>query len=233
VRVHVHHEIGIGQALELAMDLVARGARVAHLLGRCGLHGVGQRPAQALARIEQLAAAFRGCATAVAGLLLPDVHHRAVAVGQQLFLAGGAAAEHRDGEGQRQALNQVRGMAFSCAVIDLAAFGIEVDGERLFEVDGDLGAGLDIDGGEGLAVELVDPIRHVPHAARQDRPTASLPLMPTVPMEPRADTDMLPLSLSMSEATPAPAAVIRACEPRYCWALLRRSPLTQGMPWGR
>jgi hypothetical protein len=36
----------------------------------------------------------------------------------------------------------------------------------------------------------------------------------------------------MSEATPAPAAVIRACEPRYCWALLRRSPLTQGMPWG-
>jgi len=27
-------------------------------------------------------------------------------------------------------------------VIDLAAFGIEVDGERLFEVDGDLRAGL-------------------------------------------------------------------------------------------
>jgi len=43
-------------------------------------------------------------------------------------------------------------MAFSCAVIDLAAFGIEVDGKRLFEVDGDLRAGLDIDGGEGLAV---------------------------------------------------------------------------------
>ena len=36
-------------------------------------------------------------ATAVAGFLLPDVHHRAVTVGQQLFLAGGAAAEQRDG----------------------------------------------------------------------------------------------------------------------------------------
>ena len=46
----------------------------------------------------------------------------------------------------------------------------------------------------------------------------------------RTMMDIWPLSLSMSEATPAPAAVIRACEPRYCWALLRRSPLTQGMP---
>src|SRR3546814_17722852 len=45
-------------------------------------------------------------------------------------------------------------MAFSCAVIDLAAFGIEVDGERLFEVDGDLRAGLDIDGRERLPVQL-------------------------------------------------------------------------------
>ncbi|KRW68041.1 hypothetical protein AO741_07760 [Pseudomonas sp. TTU2014-105ASC] len=59
-------------------------------------------------------------------------------------------------------------MAFSCAVIDLAAFGIEVDGERLFEVDGNLGAGLDIDGGERLAVQLVDPGRHVPDATRQN-----------------------------------------------------------------
>lgn len=102
MRVHVHHEIGIGQTLELAVNLIARGARVAHLLDRCGLHvGVGQGPTQALARIEQLAAGVpSGCATAVAGLLLPDVHHRAVTVGQQLFLAGGAAGEHRDGEGQ-------------------------------------------------------------------------------------------------------------------------------------
>src|SRR3546814_5685222 len=59
-------------------------------------------------------------------------------------------------------------MAFSCAVIDLAAFGIEIDGERLFEMDGDLRAGLDIDGGEGLAVQLVHPIGHVPHATGQD-----------------------------------------------------------------
>src|SRR3546814_15733975 len=58
-------------------------------------------------------------------------------------------------------------MAFSCAVIDLAAFGIEIDGERLFEMDGDLRAGLDIDGGEGLAVQLVHLIGHVPHATGQ------------------------------------------------------------------
>ena len=57
--------------------------------------------------------------------------------------------------------------------------------------------------------------------------------MPTVPMEPSEPTgDIRPLSLSMSEATPAPAAVIRACEPKALLALLRRSPLTQGMPWG-
>ncbi len=52
---------------------------------------------------------------AVTGVLLPDVHHRAVAVGQQLFLAGGAAAEQRDGQGQRQALSpaiQVREHGF-------------------------------------------------------------------------------------------------------------------------
>src|SRR3989344_8675554 len=59
-------------------------------------------------------------------------------------------------------------MAFSCAVIDLAAFGIEVDGERLFEVDGDLGTGLHINGSEGLAVELVDPARHVLDAAGEN-----------------------------------------------------------------
>src|SRR3546814_4058810 len=59
-------------------------------------------------------------------------------------------------------------MAFSCAVIDLAAFGIEVDGERLFEVDGDLRAGLDIDGRERLPVQLVHPVRHVAHATGQE-----------------------------------------------------------------
>src|SRR3546814_18622770 len=59
-------------------------------------------------------------------------------------------------------------MAFSCAVIDLAAFGIEIDGDRLFEMDGDLRAGLDIDGGEGLAVQIVHPLGHVPQPTRQD-----------------------------------------------------------------
>src|SRR3546814_3101917 len=47
-------------------------------------------------------------------------------------------------------------------------FGIEVDGERLFEVDGDLRAGLDIDGRERLPVQLVHPVRHVAHATGQD-----------------------------------------------------------------
>ncbi len=64
------------------------------------------------------------------------------------------------------------------------------------------------------------------------RPIASLPLMPTVPSEPLllATTATLPLSDLMSEAAPAPAAVMSAWLPKYCWALLRRSPLTQGMP---
>src|SRR3546814_18922338 len=35
-------------------------------------------------------------------------------------------------------------------------------------MDGDLRAGLDIDGGEGLAVQLVHPIGHVPHTTGQD-----------------------------------------------------------------
>ena len=39
-----------------------------------------------------------------------------------------------------------------------------------------------------------------------------------------------PLKEADVKAAPAPAAVISACVPRYCWALLRRSPLTQGMP---
>src|SRR5690606_32388068 len=51
-------------------------------------------------------------------------------------------------------------MAFSCAVIDLATLGVEVDGKGFFEVDSDFRAGLHIDGGEGLPVELVDPVRH-------------------------------------------------------------------------
>ena len=69
MRVHIHDEIGVGQALELAINLVARRARVAHLLDGRSLHiGVGQRPAQALARIEQLP---RGLAAARAAAALP------------------------------------------------------------------------------------------------------------------------------------------------------------------
>jgi len=63
---------------------------------------------------------------------------------------------------------------------------------------------------------------------------ASLLEIPTVPSWPLlpATTATLPLSDLMSEAAPAPAAVISAWVPRYCWALLRRSPLTHGMPCG-
>ena len=88
-----------------------------------------------------------------------------------------------------------------------------------FEVDGDLRAGLDIDGGERLAVELVDPGRHVPHAAARIWPTASWPPMPTVPMDRPSRHKTRPLSDSMSEATPAPAAVIRPASRRYCWSV--------------
>src|SRR3989344_1332901 len=59
-------------------------------------------------------------------------------------------------------------MAFSNTVIDLAALGVVVDGKGVVEVDGDLGAGLHVDGCKGLAVELVNPLGHVAHATGQD-----------------------------------------------------------------
>lgn len=43
-------------------------------------------------------------------------------------------------------------MVFFCVVIDFVVFGIEVDGEWFFEVDGDFCVGLDIDSGECLVV---------------------------------------------------------------------------------
>ena len=50
----------------------------------------------------------------------------------------------------------------------LAPLGVVVDVERLLQMHGDLGAGPHVDRGEGLPVELVDPIGHVTHAAGQD-----------------------------------------------------------------
>ncbi len=80
-------------------------------------------------------------------------------------------------------------MAFSCTVIDLATFGIEIDGERLFEVDGDLCAGLDIARRRRPGRTTCSPrsaMSRTPPA--RIRPTASWPLMPTLPMEPSAPT---------------------------------------------
>ena len=102
-----------------------------------------------------------------------------------------------------------------------------VDVERLLQVHGDLAPGC-IDRGERLAVELVDPLRHFLHAAGQDAAHGLVAADAHVPSEPLllATTATLPLSDLMSDAAPAPAAVISACEPRYCCALLRRSPET-------
>src|SRR5690606_37184467 len=63
---------------------------------------------------------------------------------------------------------QIRGMGSSCAVVDPTPLGVVVDVERLLQMYGHLGAGLHIDRREGLPVELVDPIGHVAHAARED-----------------------------------------------------------------
>ena len=118
-------------------------------------------------------------------------------------------------------------------MVDAAAFGVVVNLKGFFEMNGDLCAGLDIDRREGLAVEPVHPLRHVLHAAGED---ASDRLVGAdADRADRAigtDIDIWPLSESISEATPAPAAVIKAWVPRYCCALLRRSPLTQGIPYG-
>src|SRR5690606_20523653 len=43
---------------------------------------------------------------------------------------------------------QIRHMGTSEVVIDPAALGVVVDDERLLDVHGNLGAGLDVDGGE-------------------------------------------------------------------------------------
>ena len=70
--------------MELPVNLVLRGAGVARLHAGRRLHiGIGQRPAQALARIEQLPRDL-AAARAAACLLVPDVEHGAVAVRQQL-----------------------------------------------------------------------------------------------------------------------------------------------------
>ncbi|WP_449422071.1 hypothetical protein [Rhodanobacter lindaniclasticus] len=59
-------------------------------------------------------------------------------------------------------------MGFSGAVVVPTPLGVVVDVERLLQMHGHLGAGLHVDRREGLAVELVDPIGHVAHAARED-----------------------------------------------------------------
>src|SRR5690606_12582926 len=59
-------------------------------------------------------------------------------------------------------------MGASDAVIDPATLGVVVDVEGLFDVHGHLGTGCHIDRREGLPVELVDPLRHFLHAARQN-----------------------------------------------------------------
>src|SRR3989304_4845470 len=62
----------------------------------------------------------------------------------------------------------VRGMGFSGAVVDPTPLGVVVDVEWLLQMRGHLGGRLHVDRREGLAVELVDPIGHVAHAARED-----------------------------------------------------------------
>mmetsp|Transcript_21089 Transcript_21089/g.81859 ORF Transcript_21089/g.81859 Transcript_21089/m.81859 type:complete len:435 (-) Transcript_21089:1995-3299(-) len=59
-------------------------------------------------------------------------------------------------------------MLASDALIDPAPLGVVVDVERLLQMHRDLGAGPHVDGGEGLAVKLVDPIGHVADAPGQD-----------------------------------------------------------------
>src|SRR5690625_2755419 len=63
---------------------------------------------------------------------------------------------------------QIQDMGTSETVIDPAPLGVVVDGEWLLDMHGDLGARLDVDGGECLAVELVHPLRHLLHPAGQD-----------------------------------------------------------------
>ncbi|WP_455769555.1 hypothetical protein, partial [Serratia ficaria] len=53
-------------------------------------------------------------------------------------------------------------------MIDFATFRVVIDVKGLFEMNRYTGTGLDVHGGECLAIEFVHPLRHVLHAARQD-----------------------------------------------------------------
>src|SRR3546814_6657048 len=57
VREHVHHQVWIGQPVELTLDFIGGGAGVAGLFHRSSVHiSLSQWSAQALTHVEQLAA---------------------------------------------------------------------------------------------------------------------------------------------------------------------------------
>src|SRR3546814_17198507 len=53
-------------------------------------------------------------------------------------------------------------------MIDPAACRFVVDSEGLLQMDGHLGPRLYIHSGEGLAVKLIHPLRHIPYATSQN-----------------------------------------------------------------
>ena len=102
--------------------------------------GLGQRPAQALARIEQLPGRLSATGAA-ARLLVPHVEHGVIAVRQQLVLLVAQPPSTMTAHRAAADSIQIRRMGASDAVIDPAPLGVVVDVERLLQMHGDLGAG--------------------------------------------------------------------------------------------
>src|SRR3546814_117037 len=93
VREHVHHEVRIGQPVELTLDFVGSSAGVAGLFHRSSVHiSLSQWSAQALTHVEQLATSHLAAPTLIR-FGVPDILHGAIAVRQQLVLVSGASGE--------------------------------------------------------------------------------------------------------------------------------------------
>src|SRR5690606_15361417 len=104
VRKHVHHQGGIGQAFELAVDLVLRRAAVGGLVSRRPVDLLwGQRATQRLTCSQE----FTGAAAATAAtprFTAQDVEHGLAVVGEQFVLGGGAAGQQQCAQNERCAL---------------------------------------------------------------------------------------------------------------------------------
>src|SRR3546814_13554951 len=95
VREHVHHEVRIGQPVELTLDFVGSSAGVAGLFYRSSVHiSLSQWSAQALTHVEQSATRHLAAPTLIR-FGVPDMLLWAISVRQPLVLVSGRFGESR------------------------------------------------------------------------------------------------------------------------------------------